>query len=90
MQKYKVWFAQSAQAVTAALCVHGQVLARGRESWNVLFHRNQSYLRWREDWYLQTRLSMLLLLSGMVEDVIMNGKGEKSAQRMYIALKQSF
>lgn len=32
MQKYKVWFAQSAQAVTAALCVHGQVLARGRES----------------------------------------------------------
>lgn len=32
MQKYKVWFAQSAQAVTAVLCVHGQVLARGRES----------------------------------------------------------
>lgn len=37
MQKYKVWFAQSAQAVTAVLCVHGQVLARGRESWNACY-----------------------------------------------------
>lgn len=51
MQKYKVWFAQSAQAVTAALCVLGQVLARGRENRNVCYSTEISYGGERTDTY---------------------------------------
>ena len=67
------------------MCVHGQVLAQRKvelRRFVTLLHSKQKGCG-RKNEYLQNSFKYASLLSGMVEDLLMNGKGGICLENVY-------